>query len=94
MQCISSWIGFYMKFDKFCSRCLIRLNLAYVVQTGIISPSKLRMKLLGARKKDGSNSNSSRTSPSRLEDPEFVNSLLSSNIDNLDDEGWLLQFIY
>jgi hypothetical protein len=52
------------------------------------------MKLLGARKKDGSNSNSSRTSPSRLEDPEFVNSLLSSNIDNLDDEGLLLQFIY
>ncbi|CAJ2677641.1 uncharacterized protein LOC123914323 isoform X2 [Trifolium pratense] len=55
-------------------------------QTGMISPSKLRMKLLGPRKKDGSNSNSSRTSPSRLDDPEFVNSLLSSDIDNLDDE--------
>lgn len=55
-------------------------------QTGIISPSKLRMKLLGPRKKDGSNSNSSRTSPSRIEDPEFVNSLLSSNDDNLDYE--------
>ncbi|XP_027339764.1 flocculation protein FLO11 [Abrus precatorius] len=59
------------------------------VQTGIISPSKLRMKLLGPhhhRKKDGSNSNSSRTSPSRLEDAEFLNSLLASKNDNLDDE--------
>ncbi|KAJ1402018.1 Remorin, C-terminal [Sesbania bispinosa] len=59
------------------------------VQTGIISPSKLRMKLLGPhhhRKKDGSNSNSSRTSPSRIEDAEFVNSLLASKNDNLDDE--------
>ncbi|KAL3020217.1 hypothetical protein AAZX31_05G132800 [Glycine max] len=56
---------------------------------GIISPSKLRMKLLGPhhhRKKDGSNSNSSRTSPSRIEDAEFVNSLLDSKNDNLDDE--------
>ncbi|XP_021660758.2 uncharacterized protein LOC110650213 isoform X1 [Hevea brasiliensis] len=53
------------------------------VQTGIISPSKLRMKLMGPhhnRKKDGSNSNSSRTSPSRIDDTEFVkNSLLASN---------------
>ncbi|XP_015583181.1 uncharacterized protein LOC8276587 isoform X2 [Ricinus communis] len=53
------------------------------VQTGMISPTKLRMKLLGPhhnRKKDGSNCNSSRTSPSRLEDTEFVkNSLLASN---------------
>ncbi|XP_021640661.2 uncharacterized protein LOC110635579 isoform X2 [Hevea brasiliensis] len=53
------------------------------VQTGIISPSKLRMKLMGPhhnRKKDGSNSNSSRTSPSRLDDTEFdKNSLLASN---------------
>ncbi|KAM1004506.1 hypothetical protein ACFX2I_004670 [Malus domestica] len=50
------------------------------VQTGIISPSKLRMKLIGPhhhKKKDGSNSNSSRTSPSKLDDSEFVkNSLL------------------
>nr|KYP52993.1 Remorin [Cajanus cajan] len=47
------------------------------------------MKLLGPhhhRKKDGSNSNSSRTSPSRLEDAEFVNSLLASKSDSLDDE--------
>lgn len=43
------------------------------------------------KKKDGSNSNSSRTSPSRLEDSEFVNSLLASKSDNLDDEG--LQFL-
>lgn len=60
------------------------------VQAGIISPSKLRMKLLGPhhhRKKDGSNTNSSRTSPARLEeDAEFVNSLLASKNDNLDDE--------
>lgn len=48
-------------------------------QTGMISPSKLRMKLMG-RKKDGSSSNScnsSRTSPSKLQDNEFLrNSLL------------------
>nr|XP_027191819.1 flocculation protein FLO11 isoform X2 [Cicer arietinum] len=44
------------------------------------------MKLLGPRKKDGSNSNSSRTSPSRLDDAEFVNSLLSSKDESLDDE--------
>ncbi|KAL5540319.1 hypothetical protein UlMin_045064 [Ulmus minor] len=49
------------------------------VQNGLISPSKLRMKLMGARKKDGSNSNSSRTSPSKHEDAEFVkNSLLDT----------------
>ncbi|KAE9601087.1 putative remorin [Lupinus albus] len=59
------------------------------LQTGIISPSKLRMKLMGPhnhRKKDGSNSNSSRTSPSRIEDAESVNSLLSTENDNLHDE--------
>ncbi|CBI30948.3 hypothetical protein VitviT2T_015478 [Vitis vinifera] len=60
------------------------------VQTGIISPSKLRMKLMGPhhqRKKDGSNSNSSRTSPSKLEDSEFVkNSLLA-----LEDEASSLE---
>jgi len=71
----------------------------FLMQAGIISPSKLRMKLLGPhhhRKKDGSNSNSSRTSPSRLEDAEFVNSLLAPKNDNLDDEGLhlQLQFIY
>jgi len=72
----------------------------FVMQAGIISPSKLRMKLLGPhhhRKKDGSNTNSSRTSPARLEeDAEFVNSLLASKNDNLDDEGLQLQlqFIY
>ncbi|XP_012072174.1 uncharacterized protein LOC105634028 isoform X2 [Jatropha curcas] len=54
------------------------------VQTAIISPSKLRMKLMGPhhnRKKDGSNSNSSRTSPSRLEDTEFVNNSLLATDD-------------
>lgn len=46
------------------------------------------MKLIGPhhnRKKDGSNSNSARTSPSRLDDSEFVrNSLLNGGFD---DEG-------
>lgn len=59
-------------------------------QNGIISPSKLRMKLMGAhhhKKKDGSNCNSSRTSPSRLEDAEFVDSLLASKTDSLNDEA-------
>lgn len=60
------------------------------MQTGLISPSKLRMKLMGhQRKKDGSNSNSARTSPSKLEDSEFVkNSLLSSSLD-FDEPGQL-----
>ncbi|XP_059303670.1 uncharacterized protein LOC132055725 [Lycium ferocissimum] len=60
------------------------------VQTGIISPSKLRMKLIGPhhhKKKEGSNSNSSRTSPARLEDSEFVNnSLLATQSGDFDDE--------
>lgn len=41
------------------------------------------------RKKDGSNSNSSRTSPSRIEDAEFINSLLASKNGDFDDEGLL-----
>ncbi|CAK9139774.1 unnamed protein product [Ilex paraguariensis] len=60
------------------------------IQTGIISPSKLRMKLIGPhhqKKKDGSNSNSSRTSPSKLEDSELVkNSLLGTNDGDFDQE--------
>ncbi|GAV83828.1 Remorin_C domain-containing protein [Cephalotus follicularis] len=66
------------------------------VQTGIISPSKLRMKLIGPhnKKKDGSNNNSSRTSPSRLEDSEFVNnSLLASNDGDLDEEAPSLEVV-
>ncbi|KAE8696331.1 putative Auxin response factor [Hibiscus syriacus] len=58
------------------------------VQSGI-SPSKLRMKLMGPhhlRKKDGSNGNSSRTSPSRIEDSEFVNSLLASKNEHFDEQ--------
>ncbi|CAH9104219.1 unnamed protein product [Cuscuta epithymum] len=56
------------------------------VQTGLLSPSKLRMKLVGVhhqrKNKDGSNSNcnSSRTSPSKVGDSEFVkNSLLAAS---------------
>ncbi|KAK8331063.1 hypothetical protein V6Z12_A10G049500 [Gossypium hirsutum] len=47
------------------------------------------MKLMGPhhmRKKDGSNSNSSRTSPSRIEDAEFINSLLASKNEDFDNE--------
>ncbi|KAL4563444.1 hypothetical protein LXL04_027486 [Taraxacum kok-saghyz] len=64
-------------------------NLLYCKCVGIISPSKLRMKLMGQRKKDGgSKSNSARTSPSKLEDTEFVkNSLLASNSGISDEEG-------
>ncbi|CAH2034485.1 unnamed protein product [Thlaspi arvense] len=60
-------------------------------QKSIISPSKLRMKLMGQhniKKKAGSNSNSSRTSPVRLQvsdDAEFFkNSLLASKSDSDD----------
>ncbi|XP_051125042.1 uncharacterized protein LOC127247288 [Andrographis paniculata] len=60
------------------------------VQAGLISPSKLRMKLVGPhrqKKKDGSNCNSSRTSPARLDDSEFVNnSLLSSTNEDFSEE--------
>jgi hypothetical protein len=52
------------------------------------------MKLMGPhhhRKKSGSNNNSSRTSPSKLEDSEFVkNSLLDTM--NGDEEGLSLIF--
>uniref|UniRef100_A0A2P2JFY9 Remorin C-terminal domain-containing protein n=1 Tax=Rhizophora mucronata TaxID=61149 RepID=A0A2P2JFY9_RHIMU len=60
------------------------------VQTGLISPTKLRMKLVGShqkRKKDGSNSDSARTSPSKLEDNEFIkNSLLASKSGDFGEE--------
>ncbi|KAK1422770.1 hypothetical protein QVD17_18056 [Tagetes erecta] len=57
-------------------------------QVGMISPSKLRMKLMGVRKKDGgSKSNSARTSPSKFEDTELVNSsLLASNSGVFEEE--------
>ncbi|VVA93065.1 unnamed protein product [Arabis nemorensis] len=64
------------------------------VQKSIISPTKLRMKLMGShnnKKKEGSNNNSSRTSPSRLQvsdDTEFFkNSLLASKSDSYDDDN-------
>uniref|UniRef100_A0A1J3CVR1 Remorin n=1 Tax=Noccaea caerulescens TaxID=107243 RepID=A0A1J3CVR1_NOCCA len=64
------------------------------VQKSIISPTKLRMKLMGThnnKKKEGSNSNSSRTSPVRLQvsdDTEFSkNSLLASKPDSDDDDN-------
>ncbi|MED6208079.1 hypothetical protein PIB30_041633 [Stylosanthes scabra] len=60
------------------------------VQTGMISPSKLRMKLIGPhhlKKKDGSNSNSTRTSPLKHDDAELMkNSLLASETNNLLEE--------
>ena len=63
------------------------------LQTGIISPSKLRMKLMGQQRKKegGSNSNSARTSPSKLEDAEFVrNSLLASDVEDFYQDGQLV----
>ncbi|KAI7734003.1 hypothetical protein M8C21_003754 [Ambrosia artemisiifolia] len=67
---------------------IIDLEPSFVVMVGMISPSKLRMKLMGHRKKDGGSKNSSaRTSPAKLEDTEFVNSsLLSSNSGVFDEE--------
>ncbi|GAB4829387.1 hypothetical protein Ancab_019059 [Ancistrocladus abbreviatus] len=65
------------------------------VQTGIISPSKLRMKLIGAphqRRKDGSSNNSSRASPAKLQDSDFAkNSLLASESEDFDEEVSSLQ---
>ncbi|KAK8581054.1 hypothetical protein V6N13_144101 [Hibiscus sabdariffa] len=59
----------------------------YKPQSGI-SPSKLRMKLMGPHhhRKDGSTNNSSRTSPSRINDAEFVDSLLASKNEDFDEE--------
>ncbi|KAL1560475.1 hypothetical protein AAHA92_10681 [Salvia divinorum] len=65
------------------------------VQTGILSPSKLRMKLMGShhqKKKHGSNSNSSRTSPARMEDSEFVkDSLLAAENGDFGEEALNLE---
>ncbi|RAL49784.1 hypothetical protein DM860_002075 [Cuscuta australis] len=65
------------------------------VQAGLLSPSKLRMKLVGVhhqrKTKDGStsNCNSSRTSPSKVDDSEFVkNSLLAASY--FDEEAFKL----
>ncbi|KAK6150090.1 hypothetical protein DH2020_017615 [Rehmannia glutinosa] len=67
------------------------------MSTGMISPSKLRMKLVGShhqRKKDGSTSNSSRTSPSRIEDSEFVkNSLLAAPNGDFTEEASSLEIL-
>ncbi|XP_020275773.1 uncharacterized protein LOC109850222 isoform X2 [Asparagus officinalis] len=57
------------------------------MQMGVISPSKLRMKLLGvhnSRRKEGT-SNSSRTSPSKLEELEYAKNHLLTN--DLDEES-------
>ena len=68
--------------------------LVYILQKSILSPTKLRMKLMGShnnKKREGSNNNSSRTSPVRLEvsdGTEFSkNSLLASNSDSYDDDN-------
>lgn len=61
------------------------------VQTGMISPSKLRLKLLGPhhqKGKEGGGSNSSRTSPSKLEDAEYAkSSLLAAQNSDFNEEG-------
>ncbi|XP_073156761.1 uncharacterized protein [Henckelia pumila] len=57
----------------------------------MISPSKLRMKLIGShnqKNSNGSNCNSSRTSPSKLEDTElFKDSLLAPDDDDFGEGG-------
>ncbi|CAM8915382.1 unnamed protein product [Rhodiola kirilowii] len=65
-------------------------------QSGIISPSKLRMKLVEVHnqiKKAGSNRSSPRTSPSRMDDSEFVNNSLlkDSDFNDDDDQGSSLE---
>lgn len=61
------------------------------MQTGVISPSKLRLKLLGPhhhRGKEGGGSNSSRTSPSKVEDAEYAkSSLLAAQNGDFNEEG-------
>lgn len=89
MFCVLSFsVGFF--FFLFCIERVYGCSSLY--QTGIISPSKLRIKLMGPhhhKKKDGSNSNSSRTSPSKLEDSEFVRNslLLSTESGDFEEEG-------
>lgn len=74
----------------------LNVSIFCLMQTGMISPSKLRMKLIGShnqKRTDGSNCNSSRTSPSKLEDTEFVkNSLLAPDNDDFGEEG--LNFLF
>ncbi|XP_074362868.1 uncharacterized protein LOC141703169 isoform X1 [Apium graveolens] len=56
------------------------------MQTGLISPTKLRMKLMLQQRKNEASHNSTRTPPSKLQDIEFVeNSLLASN-DHSDEQ--------
>ncbi|KAK9085922.1 hypothetical protein Sjap_026333 [Stephania japonica] len=59
------------------------------VQTGIISPSKLRLKLMGGyRRREGSNNNSSRTSPAKLnDDTQFVKNSLLAAKDGFEEGG-------
>ncbi|PWA44962.1 Remorin, C-terminal [Artemisia annua] len=69
-----------------------RIHSHKLPQVGIISPSKLRMKLMGGQKKKdgGSKSNSARTSPVKLQvedTDQFVNnSLLASTNSGVSDE--------
>ncbi|KAG6416759.1 hypothetical protein SASPL_124197 [Salvia splendens] len=62
------------------------------VQTGILSPSKLRMKLMGSHHQKRSNSISSRTSPVRMEDSEFAkDSLLAAENGDFGEEALNLE---
>ena len=60
------------------------------MQTGLLSPTKLRMKLMRHQRKiDGSDSNSERTPPSKLQDIEFVdNNLLAPTVDFVEQGQW------
>ncbi|XP_047944486.1 uncharacterized protein LOC125191068 isoform X2 [Salvia hispanica] len=62
------------------------------VQTGILSPSKLRMKLMGSHHQKRSNSISSRTSPARMGDSEFAkDSLLAAENGDFGEEALNLE---
>ncbi|KAG6383307.1 hypothetical protein SASPL_156947 [Salvia splendens] len=62
------------------------------VQTAILSPSKLRMKLMGSHHQKRSNSISSRTSPARMGDSEFAkDSLLAAENGDFGEEALNLE---
>ncbi|XP_042067737.1 uncharacterized protein LOC121811042 isoform X1 [Salvia splendens] len=62
------------------------------VQTAILSPSKLRMELMGSHHQKRSNSISSRTSPARMGDSEFAkDSLLAAENGDFGEEALNLE---
>ncbi|KAH0911204.1 hypothetical protein HID58_034525 [Brassica napus] len=83
----------YERIEKVQFKKSRKFSFIYILQKSMISPTKLRMKLMGPhnnKKKEGSSNNSSRTSPVRLQvsdDTEFSkNSLLASKSDTDEDD--------